>query len=275
MKRGLDIAISSVLFGLDAIGNLFRGILGYGPRFRGVVLYYHRVTQNDLSSFERQMSLLKKWTSPIGADFQFSARSGSRFSVVTFDDAFSDTIRRVVPIMKAHNIPFTVFVPTGFVGKAQGWINGPDRDKEEVISGEDLRKISDEPLVTIGSHCVTHKRLSELDDRSAEEEIGRSKSDIEALIGKPSGLIAFPHGDFLPCHLEMARRCGYTRAFSIRPEVIDPSNRQFLVGRVNVEPLESNLEFTLKITGSYRWKPAVSKLKKSIKSLFISRNSEP
>lgn len=262
-----------MVFGLDAVGAFARRIVGRSPLARGVILYYHRVPEDSAAGFNRQMYLLNKWTSPISADSGYPDQAGARYSAVTFDDAFSDTLRRVLPIMKHHEVPFTVFVPTGFMGDAPGWIEGLGRDEEAIVSHDELLKISDEPLVTIGSHCVTHRRLSGLDDRSAEEELCRSRKDIETLLGKTSDLIAFPHGDFSPHHLEMARRCGYKRAFSIQPEMMDPANRQFLAGRISVEPSDSDLEFILKISGSYRWRPAASRLKKVIRNFFTSGKS--
>jgi peptidoglycan/xylan/chitin deacetylase (PgdA/CDA1 family) len=70
----------------------------------------------------------------------------------------------------------------------------------------------------IGAHTVTHPILTSLDDAAARAEIRTSKEQLEALIGKPVRLFAYPNGkvgmDFDARHVAMVRECGFDAAFT-------------------------------------------------------------
>ncbi|MFL6675151.1 MAG: polysaccharide deacetylase family protein [Massilia sp.] len=72
--------------------------------------------------------------------------------------------------------------------------------------------------IEIGAHTVTHPILTSLDDDSARIEIDAGKAQLEALIGKPVRLFAYPNGkagkDFDARHVEMVREAGYAAAFT-------------------------------------------------------------
>jgi peptidoglycan/xylan/chitin deacetylase (PgdA/CDA1 family) len=70
----------------------------------------------------------------------------------------------------------------------------------------------------IGAHTVTHPILTSLDDAAARAEIRTSKEQLEALIGKPVRLFAYPNGkvgmDFDARHVAMVREAGFDAAFT-------------------------------------------------------------
>lgn len=68
----------------------------------------------------------------------------------------------------------------------------------------------------IGAHTVTHPILGRLGSDLAREEIARSKSTLEQLLGEPIELFAYPNGvpdqDYRSEHVAMARECGFKAA---------------------------------------------------------------
>ena len=51
-----------------------------------------------------------------------SSKKGRPFVVLTFDDAYRDNLQHALPILRAHEAPFTLYVPTAFVdGVGQLW----------------------------------------------------------------------------------------------------------------------------------------------------------
>jgi len=72
--------------------------------------------------------------------------------------------------------------------------------------------------IEIGAHTVTHPILTSLDDASAMQEIAGSKRDLEAIVGKPVTLFAYPNGkvgkDFDTRHVAMVREAGFQAAFT-------------------------------------------------------------
>ena len=62
------------------------------------------------------------------------------------------------------------------------------------MSWEELKKISDDPLITIGAHTVNHPILSQIDDTEIEKEIIGSKMILEQKLDKEITLFAYPNG---------------------------------------------------------------------------------
>lgn len=98
-----------------------------------VVLAYHHVLEPGATAswltvppaqFERHMAYLAQSGLAASLDELLdglhrgrSTRSGR--VVVTFDDAARDTLQVAMPILARHNVPATVFVPSGFVGSGR------------------------------------------------------------------------------------------------------------------------------------------------------------
>ncbi|UUZ56827.1 polysaccharide deacetylase family protein [Massilia sp. H-1] len=63
--------------------------------------------------------------------------------------------------------------------------------------------------IEIGAHTISHPILTSLDDASSRLEIEGGKRELEAIIGKPVRLFAYPNGkvgkDFDQRHTAMAR----------------------------------------------------------------------
>jgi peptidoglycan/xylan/chitin deacetylase (PgdA/CDA1 family) len=66
---------------------------------------------------------------------------------------------------------------------------------------DELRRLAENSLVTIGAHTVTHTRLSSLDAAGQREEITTSKRALEAWLGRETPVFSYPFG----------RRCEYTQ----------------------------------------------------------------
>ena len=72
--------------------------------------------------------------------------------------------------------------------------------------------------VEIGAHTISHPILTSLDNDSARLEISGGKKELEAIIGKPVRLFAYPNGkvgkDFDGRHVAMVRDAGFDAAFT-------------------------------------------------------------
>lgn len=73
----------------------------------------------------------------------------------------------------------------------------------------------------IGAHTVTHPILATLTPQQAADEIERSRSALQALLGERVGLFAYPNGkpgtDYLPAvHPGIVRELGFDAAVSTR-----------------------------------------------------------
>lgn len=253
--RLIKMFISMIVWVLDSLWDFVCRGLGITRPGRCVVLYYHAVPGDQIKRFAKQMDDLLRLAKPIALNGAVHLEADTRYAAVTFDDAFRDTIFSVLPEIEKRNIPITIFVPTGYLGKTPGWQmeDGiPDRS-EVVMSADQLKEVGNNPLVTLGSHCVTHSSLAMVSSEVARREIEESKIELERITGKEVKNLSFPYGEFIQDHLSLASEAGYKRAFSIVPSRAFSQQAEFLSGRVRVDPTDWVLEYRLKFDGAYRW----------------------
>ncbi len=109
---------------------------------------------------------------------------GEKKIAVTFDDGLSDLYTIAYPYLKSKKIPFTVFIATELL------------DTPGYITTAQLIEMSMDELVTVGSHGITHKILTELTDDEKKYEIRESKKILESLIKKDVFCFAYSHGQY-------------------------------------------------------------------------------
>lgn len=103
---------------------------------------------------------------------------------VTFDDGYRDNFSVAYPMLCELGIPFTIFVVSDFIRSGDPIYLRP----------EELRELAADPLVTIGAHGKSHRRLTDLDAREVQAELGESRAYLEDLIGRPVETMSYPHG---------------------------------------------------------------------------------
>jgi len=238
----------------DAMRALGRLVNGDQPPVPPVVLTYHALQEHDVTRFEAQMRRLRRHTTPVFADEE-QPRNGRPAVAVTFDDAFQSVFEHALPVLKRHQIPVTVFAPTGYLGTAPRWMPAAARNggRASVMSADTLAAL-DARLIKVGSHTVTHPHLAELSPYAIHSELAASKSYLERLKGTPVRMLSLPYGSCSSSVLEEAKTAGYNRVFANVPVMGSRRDEAFtLIGRINVTLEDWPLEFDLKARGAYDW----------------------
>ena len=83
-------------------------------------------------------------------------------------------------------------------------------DAPQALSAEDVAAMLG--AVEFGSHTRFHPVLPTCEDDECEDEIVRSKTELEALTKMPCRHFSFPNGDYGARELEYVRRAGYDSA---------------------------------------------------------------
>ena len=218
------------------------------------VFYFHSISKKNLSRFKKQITLLSILTHPISIDSLNSLPKRKRHSILTHDDCYRSIIKEVLPELIIRNIPLTIFIPFGHLGKCPGWLEGSGHiDEHEHIAFEDELTKLPKDLVNFGSHTVTHRRLSELSSQEVRIEIHESKRAIERLLNMPIRYIAFPYGDYSEFIIAQCKIAGYERVFTTQYESSFHSNLNFVMGRTEFNPSDWYIELALKLLGAYDW----------------------
>jgi len=137
-----------------------------------------------------------------------------------------------------------------------------DVDRSEPVAmPEQLRPLSWE-RVTIGSHTVTHPRLTTLAYDALSYELIQSRKDLSVLMGENITLLALPYGDYESRVIQACVNSGYQHVFTIAP--VPVLAEDFMRGRISVHADDRPFEFFLKVTGAYQWMAFASVVKRKL-----------
>jgi peptidoglycan/xylan/chitin deacetylase (PgdA/CDA1 family)/glycosyltransferase involved in cell wall biosynthesis len=177
---------------------------------------------------------------------------------LSFDDGFKEFLDNVVPLVREHGIPVTLFVPTGIV-QGEGmfyWLR--HKRRRDALSIEELKQIAAYPEITVGSHTVTHAITSHLSEAELQFELSESKRTLERWIDAETISFAYPVGQFNGNERAVLARCGYTLAVTTENALITSQTDPYLVPRFSIGDNISFLEAICNMVGV--WRPAIDPL---------------
>lgn len=175
---------------------------------------------------------------------------------ITFDDAYLNLKGNALPILEEIGISATIFVPVKYIGKRNEWDKNCSNPLLRLLSVSDLKEITRKNSITIGSHGMTHRRLSELSNRELHEEVAVSKLMLEDLIGMPVESIAYPYGmrgDYNYRVLRLVEEKGYLFGLSSRFGRYNNIHEKYELRRISVKPFDNIVRFKDKLEGKYDW----------------------
>jgi peptidoglycan/xylan/chitin deacetylase (PgdA/CDA1 family) len=227
------------------------------------VLVYHAVGEEraypysvGVVRFREQIRLVKSLFSIIPLrEVPAALREGTgRRAAVTFDDGFTNIREVVHPILAEEGVPYTVFVPSGFMGREAGpWAPSP----LPIMAPGELRALAATGLVDFGSHTLTHGNLGAMKLLEVRNELRASKLHLEeALEGKPVDLFSFPFGQIenAPRSADLLlREAGYRVAVTTRQAATNAPDRLFRLNRIALREEESESVWREKLLGQRDW----------------------
>lgn len=190
-----------------------------------LVLCYHSVSDDWPSSLAVTRSQLDRQIAELvdrgyrGVTFTDAVTQpphGDKRLAVTFDDGYASLAREALPVLEAHGVPATVFVPTGFPDREpelawpgiDNWTRTQHRRELAPLGWEELRGLARQGW-EIGSHTRTHPHLTRLTDDALAEELRESRLDLERHLRQPCRSLAYPYGDVDERVIAAARDAGY------------------------------------------------------------------
>ncbi len=226
-------------------------------------------------AFLRQIRFLKRHFAIIrlhDIESALNDTSGSaRKLVITFDDAFLDFLEVAYPVLAEHEVPSTVFVPTGYVGGHNDWDAAhPSYRRKRLMTKAQLRTLWQGGLVDFGSHTVTHARMSDLSTEDLHKETAESKGELETLLGVPVTMFAYPYGqldDISEQAVEAVRAAGYRSAVTTHWGAWNSVDQLLRLRRIYFQEDDSDRVLGLKATGLYDWRSAKERVGHAVRSV--------
>lgn len=199
--------------------------------------------------------------------------------VIVFDDGHRSNYE-ILPILKKHNIPITIFLNTGIVNTSRHyWFKfnqskyclenlkkiptkeklkflkslGYERRKEfqnrQSLSRKEIIEMS--KWVDMQSHTVYHPCLPQCTYEEAEFEISQSKNDIERDYGFKVNAIAYPNGDYTDREIQLCKKAGYLIALTTELGYNTNKTDPYKIKRMDTNDTEDMNEFIVKSSGAY------------------------
>jgi peptidoglycan/xylan/chitin deacetylase (PgdA/CDA1 family) len=141
--------------------------------------------------------------------------------VVTVDDGWQSAYTYLLPVIRKHNIPVTLFIYPEAISKGK-----------HAMTWEEVKELQSTGLFDIQGHTYSHpnfkqerKHLSAAAyEKMVEVELVNSKKILEDKLHTPVTLLAWPFGIYDKYLEQAADKAGYTMAFSIDARA---ANRSF------------------------------------------------
>lgn len=232
----------------------FARLVPSAPRM--TVLLYHSISNSadffavSPEEFERQMRYLKEHFTIVSLSRAFAHAADERVRrdsvAVTFDDGYRDFLTNALPVLKRHRIPATLFV----LG------DSPDRaelgNDHPLLASGDFSALRD-PLVTIGSHGLTHTKLTKIPLAEAQRELQESRYAIGELSGVIPTHLAYPKGSYNKAVMRATQEAGYTGAVSVMERGVRVGDSRFALPRIQIDSSTTDTEFHAKLSAAADW----------------------
>ena len=200
---------------------LYRKIHNLTHTVLGRILMLHRVVEHRSEGENRELEITPEYLRRTietyrrqghrfvsideACDIISKGRTNHPFVCLTFDDGYQDNYDIAYPILKQMEVPFAVYVTTGFIDNRvpMWWYS----NEKLGISTESLKALDADPLCTIGAHTVSHPKLDTLSPEEQTKEIEQSLQELESILGHPIRHFSYPHGAYNADALKIIKGC--------------------------------------------------------------------
>jgi peptidoglycan/xylan/chitin deacetylase (PgdA/CDA1 family) len=199
---------------------------------RGIkVLMYHRIADDvdlcktnwtcvHVDDFRKQLVFLRDagFTAITFDQYRAYLRGAASLPkhpvIISFDDGYLDTYELAFPLLEEFGMKSVVFILGDRTIRTNYW--------DQYLGITETRLMNRDQILAMhsaghefGAHSTTHAKLPRVPHERAWEEISRSKTLIEMLLGKPVQSFCYPYGMLNVRIKDMVRHSGYDIACSV------------------------------------------------------------
>jgi peptidoglycan/xylan/chitin deacetylase (PgdA/CDA1 family) len=169
---------------------------------------------------------------------------------VTVDDGNASDVEIVLPALLRRRLTAAFFVISGRIGQRGS------------LGAADVRSLALAGM-TVGSHGVSHRPWRTIGTRALHRELTVARQAIAAAAGQPVNQVACPLGSYDRRVLNVLRRYGYSRVYTV--DSLPATSSAWLQARYTVRSCDSGRDIErLARTAGYRSFPAAVQAGKSL-----------
>jgi peptidoglycan/xylan/chitin deacetylase (PgdA/CDA1 family) len=165
------------------------------------ILMYHHVVSEPDSPWEVSPEQLRRHVVRLRRQgFRFGAMSdvlrGEDVVVLTFDDGYLNVFESAFPLLSEMGVPATVFIPVQHAGGTNTYdcLSGVGpRRVARIMTWRHLAELSRAGW-SVESHGCSHLPMGLLLDGHIQDEVRRSKEEIEGRLGVGVSTFSYPFG---------------------------------------------------------------------------------
>jgi peptidoglycan/xylan/chitin deacetylase (PgdA/CDA1 family) len=178
--------------------------------------------------------------------------AGIKNIYLTFDDGYDEIYDIFHSFLEPNSIPIAIFLTTGFLGKRAAWdykFNPPVH-----LSLGKAKEMAQSPLVTFGSHSVSHPDLCRLTPESLRKELHDSRKFLMDNLQREIQYLSVPFGRHNLDVMSEAKNAGYKAVFCGVPYRMIECDNIELIPRIPLNLFDNLFTFTQKIEpGKFSW----------------------
>jgi peptidoglycan/xylan/chitin deacetylase (PgdA/CDA1 family) len=129
--------------------------------------------------------------------------------VLTFDDGYLDAATNVLPRLEARGQKATFFIVSGFCGKDES--TRVVQGHRQYLVWPEVRAL-DTAGMEIGSHSITHRKLTGLQRAELHAEVEQSRSTLRLYVTQPIEFFAYPFNEQARWVRRAVEKAGYRGA---------------------------------------------------------------
>ncbi|BAL93778.1 putative hydrolase [Rubrivivax gelatinosus IL144] len=197
-------------------------------------------------AFAAQLDLLQELgcVTPTVSELVATPAPAKRSVAITFDDGYVDNLAAAEELRR-RGMRATWYVVVGCLGHRPGWkADGGPTDR--LMSASELRELQAAGM-EIGSHTMSHQRLTSLAAGRRQDEIEASRTMLEDALGSPVHAFAYPYGDFDADSAAAVRAAGYSSACTTQPGWALRDGDAFRIRRLSVFNDDGTARFARKL----------------------------
>lgn len=131
--------------------------------------------------------------------------------IITFDDGEENLYYSVLPIVRKYRFPALVFLIVDYIGKEKLWDISLINKRSRHLNWQQILEMK-EAGVTFGSHTMTHRNLTRLNQQDLVYEIFESKRILEKYLGTIDA-ISYPFNRINKTVVQVVKKAGYKYGF--------------------------------------------------------------